>query len=140
MLAVIFAAGLSIVVLAATFIDQTGTRGLAEHGRQLYAPHGEQPNPNLLYGLVYLVAVVGLLLWLPLLRAVQSRRGWAPLLATVASVVTGVLAVLLLVATEYGERIFPATWGLLALLPTVAGIVGTVLLLGRSSGSGSLGH
>ncbi len=35
----------------------------------MYAPYGKRPDPNLLYGLVYTVAVAGALLWLLVIRA-----------------------------------------------------------------------
>ena len=97
----------------------------------MYAPSGKQPEPALLYGLVYGVAAVGALLWLAVVRAVRSRRRWATGLTVVMVTITAALAVLLLAATEYGARIFPPLWGLLALLPSAAGIVVVVLLLRR---------
>jgi hypothetical protein len=39
--------------------------------------------------------------------------------------------VTLLVASEYGVHPYPPLWGMLALLPAVAGVVATVLLLRR---------
>jgi nucleoside-diphosphate-sugar epimerase len=97
----------------------------------VYAPYGKRPDPNLLYGLVYTVAAAGALLWLPVIRAVRSRRRSAPVLAIVVATITAALAVLLFAATEYGAQIFPPLWGILAVLPPAAGILAVVLLRRR---------
>ena len=127
--AVYLAVALSAVLVVVTIIDQAGGRSLADHATAMYAPYGKRPDPNLLYGLVYTVAVVGALLWLLVIRAVQSRGRSAPVLTVVVTTITGALALLLLVATEYGTRIFPPLWGILAVLPPAAGIFAVVLLL-----------
>lgn len=129
--AVTAAVVLSAVLAGAAIIDQTGGHSLTDHAAALYAPHGKQPDAGLLYGLVYTVAAVGGLLWLPVLRAVRSRRRSAPVLAVVVSTITAVLAAVLLTSTEYGGQIFPPLWGTLALLPPVAGVLAVVLLLRR---------
>ena len=121
---------LSAVLAAAAVVDQTGGQRLAEHAAAVYAPYGQSPDPNLLYGLVYTVAGIGALLWLLVFRAVRSGRRSAPVLAVVAVTVTAALAVLLLVSTEYGAQVFPPVWGILALLPPVAGVA-TVMRLRR---------
>ncbi len=97
----------------------------------MYAPYGKRPDPSLLYGLVYTVAAVGALLWLLVLRAVQSRGRSAPILTVVVTTVTAALALLLLVSTEYGAQIFPPLWAILAILPPAAGILAVVVLRRR---------
>ena len=129
--AVYLAVALSAVLVVVAIIDQTGGRSLADHVTAMYAPYGKRPDPNLLYGLVYTVAAVGALLWLPVIRAVRSRRRSAPVLAIVVTTITAALAVLLFVATEYGAQIFPPLWGILAVLPPAAGILAVVLLRRR---------
>jgi hypothetical protein len=114
-------------------IDQTGGRSLADHAATVYAPYGKRPDPNLLYGLVYAVAAVGALLWLLVLRVVQSRGRSAPILTVVVTTVTAALALLLLVSSEYGAQIFPPLWGILAIVPAAAGILAAALLR-RGSG------
>jgi hypothetical protein len=125
------AVALSAVLLAAAVVDQTGGHSLTEHATGVYAPYGERPDPNLLYGLVYTVAGVGVLLWLLVVRAVRSGRRSAAVLTVVVATITAALAVLLLASTEYGAQIFPPVWGILALLPPAAGVATTVLLLRR---------
>jgi cell division protein FtsW (lipid II flippase) len=122
---------LSVLLAGAAVLDQIGTSTLTEHATAVYASSGTQPEPALLYGLVYTVAVVGAVLWLAVVRALRSRRRWAPGLTVLVVTITAALAVLLLAATEYGARIFPPLWGLLALLPSAAGIAVVVLLLRR---------
>ena len=62
----------------------------------MYAPYGKRPDPSLLYGLVYAVAAIGGLLWLLVLRVVQSRGRSAPILTVVVTTVTAALAAVLL--------------------------------------------
>ena len=126
--AVRLAIALSAVLVVVAIIDQTGGHSLADHVTTMYAPYGKHPDPSLLYGLVYTVAAVGVLLWLLVLRVVQSRGRSAPILAVVVTTVTAALALLLFVSSEYGARIFPPLWGILAILPAAAGILAAVLL------------
>ena len=95
---------LSAVLVVAAIIDQTSSRSLADHVTAMYAPYGQRPDPNLLYGLVYTVAAVGALLWLPVIRTVRSRSRSAPVLAVAVTTITAALALLLLVSTEYGAQ------------------------------------
>jgi hypothetical protein len=129
--AVYLAVALSAVLVVVAIIDQTGGRSLADHAAAMYAPYGKRPDPSLLYGLIYTVAAVGALLWLLVLRAVQSRGRSAPILAVVVTTVTGALALLLLGTSEYGAQIFPSLWGILAVLPAAAGALAAVLLRRR---------
>ena len=132
--AVTLAVALSAVLVVAAIIDQAGGRSLADHAAAIYAPYGKQPDPSLLYGLVYTVAAVGALLWLLAIRSVWSRRRSAPVLTVVVTTITAGLALLLLVTTEYGAQIFPPLWGILAMLPPAAGILAAVLLRRRRPG------
>jgi hypothetical protein len=127
LLAVVLSAALAVVAI----IDQAGGRSLADHVTAMYAPYGKQPDPDLLYGLVYAVAAVGALLWLAVIRAVRARRRSASVLAVVVTAVTAALALLLFGASEYGTQIFPPLWGILAILPAVAGVFAVVLLRRR---------
>jgi hypothetical protein len=122
---------LSAVLLVAAVVDQAGGQSLVDHAAAVYAPYGKEADPNLLYGLVYTVAVVDVLLSLLVFRAARAHRRSAPILAVTTVVVTAALAVLLLATTEYGAQIFPPVWGVLALLPAAAGIVTSALLLRR---------
>jgi len=121
----------SAVLLVAAVVDQAGGQSLVDHAAAVYAPYGKEADPNLLYGLVYTVAVVDALLSLLVFRAAWAHRRSAPILAVTTVVVTAALAVLLLATTEYGAQIFPPVWGILALLPAAAGIVTSALLLRR---------
>jgi asparagine N-glycosylation enzyme membrane subunit Stt3 len=71
------------------------------------------------------------LLWLLVSRSVRSRRRSARVLAVVVTTITAALALLLLGASEYGAQIFPPLWGILAVLPAVAGALAVVLLRRR---------
>ena len=129
--AVTVAVLLSAALLVGAIVDQTGGHRLSNHAAAMYAPYGKQPDPTLLYGLLYAVAAIEAVLWLVVLRAVRSRRRWAPAMAIVSVVISAALALILLATTEYGEQIFPPLWGVLAGLPAAAGIFATALLLRR---------
>jgi len=126
--AVKLAVALSAVLVVAAVIDQVGGRSLADHATAVYTPYGKRADPNLLYGLVYTVAAAGAVLWLLVLRGVQSRGRSAPILTVVVTTLTAVLALFLLGTTEYGAQVFPPVWGILALLPAAAGVLAVVLL------------
>ena len=133
--AVWLAAALSAVLAVAAMIDQLGVHSLTDHANAMYAPYGKQPDPGLLYGLVYTVAVVGALLWLPVIRVVRSRSRLAPVLAVAVITVTATLAVLLLASTEYGAQVYPPLWGTLAILPPAVGVLAVVLHSRRAPGN-----
>ena len=80
---------------------------------------------------MYAVALIDLLLWLLVLRVARCRARAAAVLAVTVTVISVGLAVLLLVSSEYDARIFPPLWGVLAILPTIAGILAAALLLRR---------
>ena len=128
------AVALSAVLVVVAIADQIGNHSLIDHATAMYVPYGKPPDAGLLYGLVYTVAVVGATLWLLVSRALRSRRRSAPVLAAVAIAITAALAVLLFVATEYGEQIFPPLWGVLASLPPAAGILAVMMFFRRASG------
>ncbi|WP_157979772.1 hypothetical protein [Kribbella monticola] len=127
----LIAAGLSLVVGAAAIVDQAGRQSLVEHATTAYASYGKQPSAGLLYGLLYGVAVVDVALWLLVTRVARGRRQLAAGLAAVMALISAGLAALLLTSSEYGVRIFPPLWGLLALLPAIAGAVAIPYLIRR---------
>jgi hypothetical protein len=133
----LIAVGLSVVLAAAAIIDQAGGQSLIDHATAVYTPYGKQVSAGPLYGLVYGVAVVDALLWLLVTGVARSHRLAAAVIAVVAILLTAGLAVLLLTSSEYGARIFPPLWGVLALLPVAAGVVATALLLRPQVDSGS---
>lgn len=133
-LAVRLAVALSAVLVVVAIADQIGSHSLIDHATTMYVPYGKPPEPGLLYGLVYTVAVVGALLWLLVVRALRSRRRSAAVLAAAAITVTAALAVLLFAATEYGEQIFPPLWGALASPSPAAGILAVVMFFRRAPG------
>lgn len=120
----------SLLVLAvAAVVDQVGEHSLRDHARAMYAPYGKSPNMGLLYGLLYTIAVVGVLLWLPVLRSARRGGRAGGVLALVMVLVTGSMALTLFFASEYGQHLYPPVWGLLATAPVLAGIVAAAQLL-----------
>lgn len=122
------AVALSVLLLVVAVVDQVGGHSLREHATAVYAPYGKRPGSGLLYGLVYTVAVLDALLWSAVGRAVAAGGRSAPLLGAAVVAVTAGLAAVLLATSEYGQQIFPARWGILALLPAAAGLVAVVRL------------
>jgi hypothetical protein len=115
------AVGLSLVLAVAAIVDQAGSRSLFEHATDVYASYDKDVQSGTLYGLMYGVAVLNALLWLLVVGLARTPRPIAVGAAAVAILVTVTLGLVLLLVTEYGARPFPALWGLLALLPVVAG-------------------
>ena len=121
----------AVALAVAGLIDQLDGRSLVEHATDLYAPHGKNVDAGLMYGLVYSVAAIDVLVWLPVLRSARRGSRWAALLAGVVSAVAAALALVLLGSREYGEQVFPTFWGVLALLSPAAGVAVVVQLLRR---------
>ncbi|TWD82513.1 hypothetical protein FB561_3646 [Kribbella amoyensis] len=131
--AVLAAVVLSVALTVAAVIDQSGGQALVEHAEAAYASYGKAPSAGLLYGLLHTVAVVNVLLWLVVFGVARSKRRAAGVLAVIAVLISASVAVVLLTASEYGERIFPPLWGVLAILPAVAGAFATARLFRRAS-------
>lgn len=114
---------LSVALGVAALVDQTATHSLIDHADAMYAPHGKDPSAGLLYGVLYTISVVGLVLWLLALRAHRAGSRWAAVVTVLDAVLVAALALVLLTSREYGEQIWPARWGVLALLSPLAGVV-----------------
>ncbi|MDF1603781.1 hypothetical protein [Nocardioides sp. YIM 152315] len=132
-------AGLALALLAAiglavaAVVDQAGGRALVDHATEAYRSHGEAVSADLLYGLIYCVAGANIVLWAAVLRSASVGSRWAALLTGLAIAVGVALAGALLGAQEYGEQVFPARWGLLALVSPAAGVLVLVRLARRRS-------
>ena len=118
----------AVLMLAVIVIDQTGTQGLYGFTEATYASSEVSPEPAVIYGVLYTMAITITLAWSLMLVALRARGWWPSILSAAAALVTGVLAVVLLTATEYDENVFAPAWGLIALIPTVLGIAATVQL------------
>jgi hypothetical protein len=128
--AILLSAALAMAALA----DQLAGRALMDHVNQMYAAHGKDVDAGLVYGLIYAVAAIDVLLWLLVLRSARAAGRRTVLLTAVAVTVASGLALVLLGSQEYGEPIFPPLWGVLAFLSPVAGALALVRLLrGRAA-------
>jgi hypothetical protein len=112
-------------------VDQTSVHSLSDHATAMYAQHGKEPSHGLLYGLIYTVAGLEALLWLGVLKSVRPGGRLAPVATLVAVAISALLALTLLLTTEYGKEVFPPVWGVLAGLPAAAGAIASALLLRR---------
>ena len=61
----------------------------------------------------------------------RRHKQWMPVVATIIFLVGASLALFNLVVSEYGTQIFPTSWGVLGLVPSIAGLVAAVLLWTR---------
>ena len=66
------ATALSAALAVAAVVDQAGARRLQEHAEAAYAPHQVEPSAAVLYGSLYTVAGLGVVLWLLVVRAVHA--------------------------------------------------------------------
>ncbi|GAA1588505.1 hypothetical protein [Kribbella karoonensis] len=127
----LIAVGLSVLVAVIAIVDQTGSRSLFEHASGGYAAYGKHASEGALYGALYGVAVVNALLWLLVAGLARSHRLIAAGVGVLVVLLTASLGITLLAASEYGVHPYPPLWGLLALLPAVAGAIATGLLFRR---------
>ncbi|WP_350273881.1 hypothetical protein [Kribbella sp. HUAS MG21] len=125
------AVGLSLVLAVAAIVDQAGSRSLFDHSVSVYAPYGKEVQSGTVCGLVYAAAAFNALLWLGAAALARTPRPLALGAAAVATLLTLTTALLLLFITEYGQHPFPPLWGLLALLPAVAGVLALTHLARR---------
>jgi hypothetical protein len=119
---------LTVTTLIALIIDQTSIYSIADHVEALYAPLDLHPDPNVLFGILYVTGLIGALLWLTMIWGVRGHKRWARVMASTVFVVAASIALLVLFVSEYGTRILPAPWGLIGLLPSIAGLVAVILL------------
>ena len=119
---------LTVATLVALVVDQVSAHGIADHVQALYGPFNLSPDPNVLFTILYVTGVCGVALWLATIwGAVRQKRGLA-ILATVVFLAATSIGFLGLVVAEHGTRILPTLWGVLGLLPCLAGFVAVVLL------------
>lgn len=119
---------LTVIALVAAVVDQASVHGIADHVRALYGPHDLHPDPNVLFNLLYVTGAFGVLLWLVTIRGVWRQKRWPRVVGALVTVVATSLALLNLLAFEHGTQIFPTVWGVIGLLPCIAGVVAVILL------------
>jgi len=119
---------LTSVLLIALVIDQRSIFSISDHVDALYAPFGLHPDPNVLFGILYVTGVTGILLWLVTIWGVRTQKPGACVLSGIILIVATSLAVFVLLVSEHGARIFPTVWGLAGLLPCIAGLVAVTSL------------
>lgn len=119
---------LTSVMLVALVIDQASIFSIAGHVEALYAPFGLHPDPNVLFGILYVSGAIGILLWLVTIWGVRTRKPGARVLPGIVLFIATSFAVFVLLVSEHGTRIYPTAWGLAGLLPCVAGLVAVTSL------------
>ena len=117
---------LTVIALIALILDQMNGHTLAQHVEALYAPHNLDPDPNVLFGYLYVVGVIGILLWLAAIRGVLQHKRGAKVIATIVFIVGISVGLFNAFVSEYGMQIFPTLWGALGLMPSVAGLVAVI--------------
>lgn len=119
---------LTVAMLVALIVDQASGHGMADQVRAHYSPFNLHPDPAVLYGYLYVTGATGVLLWLATIRGVMKHKRWARVVTSLVLVCATGFALLVMFASEYGGRVVPAGWGVLGLLPCVAGLVAVILL------------
>jgi hypothetical protein len=115
-------------MLISLVIDQAIIFSISDHVDALYAPFGLHPDPNVLFGILYVTGVIGILLWLATIWGVRRQNRGARVIAGIVFVLATSFAVFVLLVSEHGTRIFPTLWGLAGLLPCIAGLVAVTSL------------
>lgn len=132
----VMGAGLGLTVLVTVF-TVVRTDALVRHLHAVYdgriGPDRVAATQAGLVSYLYLLAALGVLGWLLGTWAVGRRKRWARGLCTALFVLGTCVAVLNLLAREYGQLILPVPLGIVGLLPCVAGLVAVVLLWRRGS-------
>ena len=119
---------LTVITLIALIIDQASLYSIADHVDALYSPFDLHPDPNVLFGYLYVTGAIGIVAWLLTIRGVRQRRRGVRVIASIVFMLATGIALLGLFASEYGTPIFPTVWGILGLLPCIAGLVAVILL------------
>jgi len=119
---------LTLVALAALIVDQATVHSISDHVAALYGPLGLHPDPNELFGILYATGAIGVLLWLTMIWGVRRHRRWARGAASLVCLAATASALLVLLVSEYGTRIFPTVWGIVGLLPCMVGLLAIVML------------
>jgi hypothetical protein len=124
--------GLTVLATAAPLIDVATADTLAQHVRDAYPSWGpalvaEDRNAMLIYLLI--TGGLGIITWLWTLWAVTTRKRWARPAATAALAAGAGIAVLNLTLGGGNYRtILPPAYGLLTLLPALAGLAAVASL------------
>ena len=119
---------IALIALIALILDQMNGYTLARHVEALYAPHDLDPDPNVLFGYLYAVGAIGILLWLATIWGIIQRKRGARVVATIVFVLGTSVALFNVFVSEYGMQIFPTVWGILGLVPSVAALVAVIVL------------
>jgi hypothetical protein len=118
---------LTVITLIALVIDQASVHSIADHVDTLYAPLGLHPDPNVLFGILYVTGLIGIVLWLSTIWGARRQKRGARVVASMVFVVATSFALLVLFVSEHGTQIFPTVWGVVGLLPSVAGLLAVTL-------------
>ena len=118
----------TVITLIALIIDQASIQSIADHVDALYAPLALHPDPNVLLGILYVTGLIGIVLWLATIWGARRQKRSARVAASFVFVVATSLALLVLFVSEHGTQIFPTVWGIVGLLPSVAGLLAVILL------------
>ena len=133
-LPVAMAAGLVLNVIAtvAPVVDMVTIDTISDHVRGAYpawGPASVAADRNAMVIYLVITGVLGVVTWFWVIRAVMARKRWARAAATSAFAVGALLALmnLTLGGGQYNV-ILPTGYGVLTLLPSLAGLVAVILL------------
>ncbi|PRZ41558.1 hypothetical protein CLV47_109105 [Antricoccus suffuscus] len=129
---------LSAAAAAVVIIDQATSDTLWRHMIATYSVdynHVEMADSKSIL-LTYLlsIAVIGIACWLWMAWAVTKGKRWARAVSTLIFVLAACIALFNLVGSEDGYgRLLPTLYGLVGVLPSVAGLVAVILLWRRGT-------
>lgn len=100
----------TLVALIAMLIDHAGNNTVAAQAERVYGPHGLDPNPGVIWSILYTVFVLTAIALAIAVVGVIRDRGWARWWGSATAVVSGLSLAYLSVASEYDSPLLPQTW------------------------------
>lgn len=124
---------LTVIAVLVVIVDQMSTNVLSRHLRDVYAGYtASEPVESAIVAYLAIVGALGTVAWLWTIWAVRRQKRWTRPVATMLFLVASGLALVNLVVEEYGHTILPTVFGVVGVLPCVAGLVAVLLLWRRA--------
>lgn len=123
---------LNVIAAVAPVVDIATVDTISDHVRAAYPGWGHtlvESDRNAIVIYLVVTGILGIISWLFVIRAVVAGKRWARAAATSAFTIGALLALMnLTLGGGNYDVILPAGYGVLTLLPSVAGLVAVVSL------------
>ncbi|WAL65923.1 hypothetical protein ORV05_34570 [Amycolatopsis cynarae] len=130
--AMLLGLALTVVATVAPLVDVATVDTVADHVRAAYPDWGPdlvKADRNAIVIYLVIIGVLGILCWLPMIWAVVTRKRWARGAATTVFAVGACLSLAHLTMGGGAYKvILPVGYGILTLLPSIAGLAAVVSL------------